>query len=571
MPFTTNTPIQDAELKKAINAALEKDDTYNPTINDLVSLTRLDAANTEITDLTGLEYAVNLTILNLSTNDITDITPVQGLNSLTYLNLFSNDVQSLEPIKDLTNLTALNLGNNRNISDKSIIGNLTNLTTLILINTQTSDIAFLKDLTELTSLNISQNTITNITPLKNMEKLKALYAFGNNIQDISSLEPLKNIMELNLNNNNIRDIAALERHTSLNSLQLSDNQIIDLSPIGAFVDNLMTFKVENQQISLPERAVVKGSTKFGMANPIIAPNGETLDEITPNDGTYDQNSKTISWEGLNDSVTERTFTFGDPNSAFSGEVTQPIKWVDAEVTLPLNDETEVAGGQIVKVDETGTQLMLPEDLPSGTTLKVIDVSGENYVTGAEGLDIAGPVLEFIFKYPDGQNFTGNFTLTMGYNDDATDADIYYYNDQTKSWEPQKGTVDSSTQTITINPEHFSVYGVFAESPTGEPGSGDPSTGEPGTTPEPGDPEFDPCDSQDPIAAGCPEDQLKDDDDDKGETTVTVEDDDKTSPKGKGFLPKTATEMYNYLLVGSLLLISGVGTAIYMRRRKRVTK
>jgi len=161
-------------------------------------------------------------------------------------------------------------------------------------------------------------------------------------------------------------------------------------------------------------------------------------------------------------------------------------------------------------------------------------------------------------------------VQMGCNDDATDADIYYYNDQTTAWVQQKGTVDTLAQTITINPEHFSVYGVFAELSTGGPGSGDPSTGEPGTTPGPKDPEFDPCDSQDPIAAGCPEDELKDDDD-KGETTVTVEDDDKTTPKGTGFLPKTATEMYNYLLVGSLLLILGVGTAIYMHRRKQVTK
>jgi len=240
-------------------------------------------------------------------------------------------------------------------------------------------------LVELTSLNISQNTITNITPLENMEKLKTLYAFRNNIQDITPLESSKNMMVVNLNNNNIQDIAALKNHTSLNSLQLSDNQIIDLSPIGAFVDNIGSFKAENQQFSLPERAVVKGSTKFEIPNPIIAPNGEAFDEITPENGTYDQNSKTISWEGLNDSVTERRFTFGDSNGEFSGEVTQPIKWVDTEITLSLNDEIEVVGGHVITVDETGTKLTLPEDLPSGTTLEVIDVSGENYATGADGL------------------------------------------------------------------------------------------------------------------------------------------------------------------------------------------
>lgn len=86
--------------------------------------------------------------------------------------------------------------------------------------------------------------------------------------------------------------------------------------------------------------------------------------------------------------------------------------------------------------------------------------------------------------------------------------------------------------------------------------------------KPVDPEIDPCDSQDPIAAGCPEDKVEDDDKDK--TTVTVEDDDKTTPK-KGTLPSTATNTFNLLLIGGLLLVIGATTAFVIHRRRNIIR
>src|SRR5690625_984903 len=81
-------------------------------------------------------------------------------------------------------------------------------------------------------------------------------------------------------------------------------------------------------------------------------------------------------------------------------------------------------------------------------------------------------------------------------------------------------------------------------------------------------EIDPCDSQDPIAAGCPEDEIEDDDKDK--TTVTVEDDDKTTPK-KGTLPNTATNTFNLLLIGGILFIIGATTAFVIHRRRNIIR
>ena len=82
---------RDVNLKAAVEAALGK---TSPTPTDMLGLTRLDASEKGIVNLTGLELAANLTELDLWANEISDLAPLTGLTHLTMLELQRNALSS---------------------------------------------------------------------------------------------------------------------------------------------------------------------------------------------------------------------------------------------------------------------------------------------------------------------------------------------------------------------------------------------------------------------------------------------------------------------------------------------
>ncbi len=87
---TTNVDIPDASLRAVIADSLGKASGAPITRAEMASLTRLEALNKDISDLTGLEFATNLTSLGLSNNLISDVSPLSGLTNLTRLDLWNN-------------------------------------------------------------------------------------------------------------------------------------------------------------------------------------------------------------------------------------------------------------------------------------------------------------------------------------------------------------------------------------------------------------------------------------------------------------------------------------------------
>ena len=116
------------------------------------TLTELSAPNADITDLTGLEAAVNLQRLYLgheyvsaegrfiNSNTIFDLTPLSGLTQLTLLDLDGNAISDISALSGLTNLVVLRLGGNV-ITDISALSGLTNLVVLRLWDNNISDIS----------------------------------------------------------------------------------------------------------------------------------------------------------------------------------------------------------------------------------------------------------------------------------------------------------------------------------------------------------------------------------------------------------------------------------------------
>ena len=210
------------------------------TTQTLLNLTRLEAPNSEITDLTGLEHARNLRELNLgdeyisgeeiNSNTISDFSQIAGLTRLTQLNLSRCGISDASFVSGLTQLTWLNLGNN-SISDMSALANLRQLDQLYLWNNAISDVTPLANLKKLTWLMLDDNSISDVSPLANLTKLDGLGLGGNSISDISALAQLTKLTGLSLWGNSISDVSPLAQLTKLSWLWLSDNTISDVSPL----------------------------------------------------------------------------------------------------------------------------------------------------------------------------------------------------------------------------------------------------------------------------------------------------------------------------------------------------
>ncbi|MCL2018497.1 MAG: leucine-rich repeat domain-containing protein [Oscillospiraceae bacterium] len=203
----------------------------------------------------------NTSRLNLSGNQISNISLLENLTDLEELNLSSNLISDISPISELVALKDLRLFDNR-ITDLTIIdtsesgqittitplSGLTDLEVLILGSNQITEISSLRTLTNLTWLNLHDNQITQISPLGELTNLETLSLGNNQISDITVLGELVNLTELFLGNNPITDISPLEKLTYLTELYLADNAIIDISPLGE-LKHLLILNLNNNLIS----------------------------------------------------------------------------------------------------------------------------------------------------------------------------------------------------------------------------------------------------------------------------------------------------------------------------------
>ena len=279
--------IPDPNLASAVRQDLGLSRSEDITKHGMLALLRLNIPDRQITDLTGLEYAINIRSLNLSNNQIQNITPLRQLTKLTGLDISTNPINDITSLAEVKNLTALNC-RGTNIGNITPLARLTRLNTLNLYENPISDIAPLSGLTNLTELSLgsSQQTISDIThlqglvnlnhlelkralgtdmrfisrfkqlkflsffdvpvsdisPLTELTELRSLWLNRCKISDVPPLTGLKNLEMLSLSNNQINDITSLAKLTNLRELHLYHNQISDVSPLVGLV-NLQTLNL----------------------------------------------------------------------------------------------------------------------------------------------------------------------------------------------------------------------------------------------------------------------------------------------------------------------------------------
>ncbi|WEG11864.1 DUF6359 domain-containing protein [Pullulanibacillus sp. KACC 23026] len=196
-------------------------------------------------------------------------------------------------------------------------------------------------------------------------------------------------------------------------------------------------------------------------------NGGSADNGNGNSGNGGSTDNGSGSSGNGGSADNGNGNSGSPNKGGSNDNSGTIK----SVTVTPGSETAVAvkAGETLKISGTNAQVILPSNLPAGTTVKVEKLDQQSSeVKMANELELAGDVYHFDFAYPNGRLFTGDFTLTLKYDAAHYSADqvgIYYFNETTQKWELLKGTVNASNGTITVHVKHFSTYGVFAKKAT----------------------------------------------------------------------------------------------------------
>ena len=166
----------DPNLRWFVREHLEIPDDIPMTPRDLLRLTDIEIrAEGIITNLQGLEHAVNLEFLDILRANISDLTPLAGLQNIRVLKFYDSNISDLTPLAGLISLTDLNLAHS-NISDLTPLAGLVNLA----------------------YLNLTHNNISDITPLDGLVNLKVLLLGGNQIVDFTLLHGLVGLERLDL-------------------------------------------------------------------------------------------------------------------------------------------------------------------------------------------------------------------------------------------------------------------------------------------------------------------------------------------------------------------------------------
>ncbi len=227
--FTQTNLITDQNLEQVIKEVIGKTEG-DITIDDLKRITYLNAADSDISNLEGLQYCEELIMIDLSYNDIEDISPLSGLPKVDYLNLGNNSIKDISSLSGYTSILTLNLSNNK-IEDISPLSELYSLAYLYLRDNKIKDISSLIGL-NLSLLNLEGNMIKDITPLEDMTGLSILNLNDNSIGNIEALSGLRDLSTLYLRNNDIEDISNISNLKNLEKLDLSKNFIRKIIPLS---------------------------------------------------------------------------------------------------------------------------------------------------------------------------------------------------------------------------------------------------------------------------------------------------------------------------------------------------
>ncbi len=263
-------PLRKDQLKLMRELSIRDSEINNLTgLEYAMFLRHLDASGNQITDLHPLANLVHLNNLTLTENQISNISPLANLLNLMWLSLRTNQISDITPLRNLTKLVKLEIDNNL-IEDIKAVENLINLQELRFNSNLVKDISPLANLLNLTRLNFGNNQISDITPLRNLVKLEKLEIDNNLIEDIKAVENLINLQELRFNSNLVKDISPILNLPALEALNIKDNPVKNIAPLLAL--DLVEFEYDEAQLETEPSADVNGDGVVNIQDLVIVAN-----------------------------------------------------------------------------------------------------------------------------------------------------------------------------------------------------------------------------------------------------------------------------------------------------------
>ena len=403
--------IPDANLAAAIRLYTDLPPNAEITTETMVRLTRLTPgldflSDDPITNLTGLEHAINLSSLSLyypkyhpNYPEITGFSALSRLRELRYLEIPGAGISDISILSALTKLKGLDLHLNT-IQDISVLAGLTNLKSLSLGANNISNITPLAGLTNLTYLRLNSNQISDISPIAELTNLNALYLGGNDIKDITALGGLTNLTTwLGLEVNQITDVSPLVNLVNLRKLRLRGNPIQDFSPLRILLANNPDLEIDID-IPDPSPLVFSPGTIADQTFTVGEAVNLTLPVATGGTPPYTYTLAPLP-TGLFFNTTERVLS-GTPTT--EGTTTATYTTTDAaNVSTSLTFTIEVITGVILDVNGDGlvtvvdlaivalfygtqvpVDISLPADVNADGIVDILDLTAV-----AQGIDAAG--------------------------------------------------------------------------------------------------------------------------------------------------------------------------------------
>ena len=417
--------LPDLNLRAAIETVLGKAKGDSITPSEMATLTRLEAPEASISDLTGLEGATKLTRLDLGDNAIRDISVLAGLPNLIDLALGYNAITDHSILSGLTNLIELDL-RGTNASDLSVLSGLTNLTRLYIDSNGILDLSPLAGLTNLTNIGLNFNSISDLSALRGLTNLSWMRLVGNNITDLSPLVANRGLGDgdqVLLNDNPLSYLSIKTHIPTLQSrgvtVEFDDQAHPALLKISgdnqkgtSFASLSHPFVVEAQDengsalagISV-RFAVTAGGGTLSTTITRTNENGRAQSTLTlgPNLGT---NTVEVSATGIEGTVTFHAISdtesppiTADVNSDGSVNILDLILIASKLGNAGTNLAADVSGDGVVNIldlilaagmfeDATAAPSAQPQVLETPTAVEV-----QGWLTGARALEVRNPIVK----------------------------------------------------------------------------------------------------------------------------------------------------------------------------------
>ncbi|WP_429960190.1 leucine-rich repeat domain-containing protein [Enterococcus sp. AZ012] len=350
----------DQYLEEAVKASLGLQHSEDVTEENILELRSLEWYNGNISDLTGLEHAINLSKVTLTGNNISSLQPLVNLENLTSIGLSNNPI-AISEVLLLDNVLELDLSGNHYGEEINELAKYTKMTNLWLNDCGLTNIDFVQGMDELIWLRVMDNQITSLNSL-NSNSLTGLWATNNvltTLEDISSFGSLRGVY---LEGNQLKSIDVLQNVSTLERIYADNNNISSVNMSNN--DSLQYIYLNNNSISMLNLNNMRSLLTFdGRSNNIRHLDGLSKipslkqlylynNEITDLSGLETLSTLTLLQLQSNQNIEDFTpiNSLQNLNSLYMNDTGIENSDIESIGELPLLQELGVAKGNLKNID-----------------------------------------------------------------------------------------------------------------------------------------------------------------------------------------------------------------------------